>query len=134
MIGSFGGVNEKAIHTVQSRFQILRGRQFSIWHKFEMYQGVVQNRRERMQVFIGFRARHPKLCPQSIKGLIGLIIIEEEQELVCYRREFVFGAPSRFAPARARLDPFYIGFLLASLVHVTESEQQMVELSLGQAG
>src|SRR5438093_12695593 len=125
MIGSFGGVNEKAIHTVQSRFQILRGRQFSIWHKFEMSQGVVQNRRERMQVFIGFRARRPKLCPQNIKGRRGLIIIEEEQELVCYRREFAVGAPSSFAPASARLDPSYIGLLLASRRRVAEHGRQL---------
>ena len=87
-----------------------------------------------MEVFVGFRPCHLELCPQDIKGRIGLIIIEEKQELVCYRREFAFGAPSRFAHTRSGLDPFFIGFLLASLVHVTEDGQQMVELRLGQTG
>ena len=37
-------------------------------------------------------------------------------------------------PARAGLDPVFIGFLLRRLVDVAERGQQRVELGLGQAG
>src|SRR5439155_11772443 len=73
MIGTFGGINEEAIHTVQSRFHILRCRQLAIRHQVEMDQGIVQNRRELMQVFIGFRTRHLTLLPEHIKGRIRLV-------------------------------------------------------------
>ena len=74
MIGAFGDINEEAIHPVQSRFQLLRRRELSRRHQIEMHQGIVQNRRELMQVFIGFRARHRKLLPEHIKGRIGLVV------------------------------------------------------------
>src|SRR6266700_4121366 len=134
MIGPFRGINQEATLPLQRGFQLLWRPQLAIGHQIELDQGVVQNRRELMEVFVGFRPCHLELCPQDIKGWIDLIIIEEEQELVCYRREFAFAAPSRFTPACSGLDPFFIGFLLAYLVHVTEGEQQIVELSLGQTG
>jgi len=87
-----------------------------------------------MEVFVGFRPYHVKLGPQDIKGRIGLIIIENEQELLGYRGQFAFGAPSRFPPARTGFDPSFIRFLLCALVEVTEDGQQLVELGLGQAG
>jgi hypothetical protein len=37
MVGSFGGINEKMIHTVQSRFQIFRRRQLAIRHELETH-------------------------------------------------------------------------------------------------
>src|SRR2546425_5357669 len=134
MIGPFRGINQEATLPLQRGFQLLWRPQLAIGHQIELDQGVVQNRRELMEVFVGFRPCHLELCPQDIKGWIDLIIIEEEQELVCYRREFAFAAPSRFTPACSGLDPFFIGFLLAYQVHVTEGEQQRVELSLGQTG
>ena len=78
MIRPFGGINEEAIHPVQRRFQILRRRQLAIRHQFEMHQGVLQHRREFMQVFIGFGARHRKLCAKDIKGGIRFIIVEDK--------------------------------------------------------
>jgi len=45
MIGTFGGINEETIHTLQSRFHILRCRQLSRGHQLEMHQGIVQNTR-----------------------------------------------------------------------------------------
>ena len=44
MIGSFRGVNDQLLDTLQSCFQILRRRQLTIRHQFEMHQGIVQNR------------------------------------------------------------------------------------------
>ena len=86
-----------------------------------------------MEVFVGFRPDHLALCPQDIKGRRGLVILEDEQELLCHRRQLAFGAPSRFAPSRSRLHPCVIGFLPGCLVDVPEDGQQRVKLGLGQA-
>jgi hypothetical protein len=43
-----------------------------------MYQGVIQHRRELMQVFVGFRARHRKLRAQDIKGRRRFLIGEAQ--------------------------------------------------------
>ena len=64
MLGPFGGINEEAIHTLPSRLQILRRRQLALRHQLEMHQGIIQHRRELMQVFMGFRARHLTLRPE----------------------------------------------------------------------
>src|SRR5438093_10001447 len=99
-----------------------------------MCQGIMQHRRELMQIFIGFRARHRKLRPKDIKGRICLVVIEDEQQFVGHRRQFAFATTAWFAPARSGLEPFFIRFLLRCLVDVAEDRQQVVELGLGQAG
>src|SRR5947209_2524769 len=99
-----------------------------------MCQGIMQHRRELMQIFIGFRARHRKLPPKDIKGRICLAVIEDEQQFVGHRRQFAFATTAWFAPAPSGLNPFFIRFLLRCLVDVAEDRQQVVELGLGQAG
>src|SRR4029453_6353220 len=76
MGGSCGGINEKMIHTVQSRFPIFRRRQRARRHAPETHEGIIQNWRELMHVFIGFRARHLQLRSKPIKGRIGLGRVE----------------------------------------------------------
>ena len=66
MIRPFGGINEEAILPVQRRFQLLRRRHLAVRHQLKMHQGVIQNRRELMQVFVGFRPRYRKLRAQGI--------------------------------------------------------------------
>src|SRR5215470_2882062 len=44
MIGTFGGINEEALHPLQRRFQRLRCRQLSIGHQFKMHQSIIQHR------------------------------------------------------------------------------------------
>ena len=134
MIGPFGGINEEAIHPLQRRFHILRRRELSIRHQLEMHQSIVQNRRELMQVFIGFRARHLKRRCEPIKGGIGLVIIEDKWSFLHHRWQFPFRATPRLTPSCAGCDSFGIRVLLGCLVEVTEDGQQMVELGLGQAG
>ena len=66
MIGSFGGINEEAIHPSQRRFQLLRCRQSPdgissrltrvLYSTGESYAGV-----------IGFRTCYLKLLPEHIK-------------------------------------------------------------------
>src|SRR5207244_5287817 len=99
-----------------------------------MCQGIMQHRRELMQIFIGFRSRHRKLRPKDIKGRICLVVIEDKQQFVGHRRQFAFATTAWFAPARSGLEPFFIRFLLRCLVDVAEDRQQVVELGLGQAG
>src|SRR6266700_2126171 len=126
MIGPFRGINQEATLPLQRGFQLLWRPQLAIGHQIELDQGVVQNRRELMEVFVGFRPCHLELCPQDIKGWIDLIIIEEEQELVCYRREFVFAAPlvgSLYGFLRIAYLIFYYGTTLMSKnVDVVESQ------------
>ena len=78
MIRPFGGINEEATLPLQRRFQLLRRRQLAVRHQLEMHQGVIQNRRELMQVCVGFRPRHRKLRAQDIKGGIRFIIVEDK--------------------------------------------------------
>ena len=61
MIGAFGGINEEAIHPLQSSFALLWGCERTIQQQIEMDSSVIQNRRELRQVFMGFRPRHRKL-------------------------------------------------------------------------
>ena len=70
MLGSVGSIHEEAIHPLQRRLQLLWRRQFAVRHQFEMSQGVIQNRRELMQVCVGFRSRHRQRRAQDIKGRI----------------------------------------------------------------
>jgi hypothetical protein len=74
MIRPFGGINEEAIHPLQRRLQLLWRRSLAIRHQLEMHQGVIQNRRELMQVFVGSRPRPRKLRAQDITGGIRFII------------------------------------------------------------
>jgi hypothetical protein len=120
MIGTFGGINEEAIRTLQRRFQLLRRRQLAIRHQFEMHQGIVQNRRELMQVFIGFRTRHLKLLPEHIKSGIRLVIIEDKLQFLRHGWQFPFGTTARFTPSCAGCDPSVIRLLLGCLVQVSE--------------
>ena len=83
---------------------------------------------------MGFRPRYLKLRSEDIKGGIRLIVIEDKLQFLRHRWQFPFGPTTRFASSRAGCPPFFIRFLLAALVHVTEDGQQMVELVLGQAG
>jgi hypothetical protein len=84
-----------------------------------------------MEVFVGFRPSHLELCPQHIKGWIGLVIREDDEELLCHRGQFAFGASSRFAPSRSGLHSSFIGLLLGGLVDVPEDGQQRVKLGSG---
>ena len=43
MIEPFGGINQEAIHTLQSGFQILGRRQVAIGHELEMHEGIIEN-------------------------------------------------------------------------------------------
>ena len=52
-----------------------------------------------MEVLIGLGPCHIELCPQHIERGIGLVIIEDKQELLGYGGQFAFGATARFAPA-----------------------------------
>ena len=78
MIRSFGSINEEAIHPLQRRFQRLWRRQFAVRHQLEMYQGVIQHRRELLQVFVGFRSRHRQLRAQDIQGRRRFLIGEDQ--------------------------------------------------------
>jgi hypothetical protein len=84
-----------------------------------------------MEVFIGFRPSHLELGPQDIKGRVGLVIIENEEELIGHCGQFAFGAPSRFAPSRSGLHSYLIQVLLGCLVDVPEDGQQRVKLGSG---
>ena len=53
-----------------------------------------------MEVFIGLGPCHIELRPQHIEGGIGLVIIEDKQELLGHGGQFAFGAPARFSLAR----------------------------------
>src|SRR5262249_9353505 len=112
MIGPFGGINEETIHTMQRRFQLLRCPELAIGHQFEMHQGIVQNRRELMQVLIGFRACHRKLLPEHIEGGVRLVIIEDKLQFFRHRWQFPFGTTTRFTPSRAGGNPLCIRLLL----------------------
>src|SRR3989475_9052348 len=124
MIGPFGGINEEAIHTLQSRFQILRCRELSIGHQLEMDQGIVQNRRELMQVFIGFRACHLTLLPEHIKGGIRLVIIEDKLQFIRHGWQFPFGTTARFTPSRAGCDPVFIRGSCTPTLRIIRSAQK----------
>src|SRR5437870_9726834 len=87
-----------------------------------------------MEVLIGLGPYHIELRPQHIERGIGLVIIEDKQELLGYGWQFAFATSAWFAPARSGLEPFFIRFLLRCLVDVAEDRQQVVELGLGQAG
>jgi hypothetical protein len=45
MSGAFGGINEEAIHPLQSGFSLLWGRELTIRHQSAMDESVIQNRR-----------------------------------------------------------------------------------------
>lgn len=134
MIETFGGINEEAINTLQSRFQILGRRQVAIGHELEMHEGIIEHRRELMEVLIGFGARHVKLLPEHIKGGIRLVIIEHKLQFIRHRRQFTFGATARLALSLTGFDAVFIGFLLHGPVDVAEDRQQLVKLVLRQAG
>src|SRR2546428_1033270 len=134
MRGTFGGINEEAIHPVQRRFPILRCRQLALGHQCKMHQGSVQHRRERMQVCIGFRARHLTLLPEHITGGIRLVRREDKRQFLCHRWQFPFGTTARLTSSRAGCDPVVIRLLPGCLVQVSEDGQQRVALGLGQAG
>ncbi len=85
MIGTFGGINAETIHTVQRRFQLLRGRQRALGHQLEMHQGIVQNRRELRKMFVGCRARHLPWRCEPIKGGIRLGVREDTLQCISHR-------------------------------------------------
>ena len=74
MIGAFGGINEEVINALQGGFELLGCRELPIRHQIEMDQSIIQNRRELMQVFMGFRPRHRQLRAQDIKCRIRFIM------------------------------------------------------------
>jgi hypothetical protein len=80
---------------------------------------------------MGFRPSHLALGPQDIQRRRGLVSRAAAQERRCHRGQLAFGAPARFAPARARLTSYIIGLLLGGLVDVPEDGQQRVKLGLG---
>jgi hypothetical protein len=123
MGGSCGGINEKMIHTVQSRFLIFRRRQRAIRHAPETHEGIIQNWRELMQVFLGFRARHLQLRSKPIKGRIGLVVIANEQQFIGHSWPCAFATTAGFAPACAGRDPFCIRLLLDGLRAVAKDGQ-----------
>src|SRR5947209_20608820 len=116
MIVTFGGINEEVIHPLQRRFQLLRRRQLAIRHQIERDQGIIQNRRELMQVFMSFRARHLKLRLAYIKGRLCLVIIEGEQQVVGHGWQFAFATTAWLAPSRSGRDLYVIWYLLGGLV------------------
>ena len=112
MIRPFGGINQEAIPALQRRFQRFRCRQLTIRHQIEMDQSIVQQRREFLQVLMGFRPRHSKVRSEHIKSRIRLIVGEDELLLLGHRWPFPFGPTARFAPACAGCDSFCIRFVL----------------------
>lgn len=52
-----------------------------------------------MEVLIGLGSYHIALRPQHIERGIGLVMIEDKQELLGHGWQFAFGATARFAPA-----------------------------------
>ena len=133
MIRPFGGINEEAISPLQRRFQLLRRRQLAVRHQLERHQGIIQNRRELMQVFVGSRPRHRKLRAQDIKGGRRFLIVEDKQEFLHQGGQFPCGATARATPACAGLAPFFLRVLLGCSVEITEDAQQRVAWGLGQA-
>jgi hypothetical protein len=99
-----------------------------------MHQSIVQHRRERMQVFMGFGARHRTLLPEHIKGGIRLVIIEDTRSFLCHGGQFPLGTTARFTSSRAGCDPFCIRVLPGCLVQVSADGQHIVALDLGQTG
>jgi hypothetical protein len=99
-----------------------------------MDQGVVHNRRELRQVFMGFRPRHGQWRTEDIKGGIRLLVREDERPLLRHRGQFPCGSPARCAPSCAGFAPYFRRFWLRGLVEGTEKGEQVVELVLGQAG
>ena len=120
MIRPFGGINEEAISATQRRFQLLGCRELTMRHQIEMDEGIIQNRRELMQVFVGFRPRYFTLRAKDITGGIRLIIVEDELQFLRHRWQFPFGSPARFPPSCAGVDSCFIRFLLRGLVDGTE--------------
>ena len=119
-IGTFGGVDEALSPPLQSRGQSFWGAHLTLRPQGALCPSIVQNRRERLEVCVGGRPSPLALCPQDITGRLGLGIREDAQELLGPRGEFACGAPSRFAPARARRHSFFIGWLLGGLGEVPE--------------
>jgi hypothetical protein len=134
MIGPFGGINQEAISALPRRFQLLRCRQRARGHQIEMDQGILQNRRELMQVFVRFRPRHRKLRAQDITGGIRFVIGEDTLQLLRHGWQFPLGPAARVTPARAGCAPFCIRVLLGGPGDITEDGQQRVEWGLGQTG
>ena len=87
-----------------------------------------------MQVLMGFRPRHRKLCAKDIKGGIRFLIGEDKRQFLYHGWQSPFGATARVTPSRTGLDPCFIRLLLGGPVDITEDGQQRVELGLGQAG
>jgi hypothetical protein len=133
MIRPFGGLNEEAIHPLPQRLQRLRRRQCARRHQIEMHQGVLQHRRELVQVFVGFRPRHRQLRAQNITGGRRCIRVEDKRSFLRHGWQCPFGPTARVAPARAGLDPFFIRVVLGCPGDITEDGQQRVALGLGQA-
>ena len=133
MIRPFGGINQEAIPALPRRFQLLRCRQLARRHQLEMDQGIIQNRRELLQVFVGFRPRHRKRRAQDINGGIRCIRVEDTRQLLRHGWQFPFGSTARVTPARAGCDPCFIRVWLGGPGDLTEDGQQMVALSVGQA-
>ena len=128
MIRSFGRINEEAIHPLQRRLQRLWRRQSAGRQQLEMYQGVIQPRRELMQVCVGFRSRQRTLRAQDIKGRRRFLIVEDQLSFLRQGGQFPFGATARFTPSRPGCDPCCIRVLRGGSVEITEDGQQRVEL------
>ena len=98
-IGACRRVNDQLIDPLQRRFEVVRGAELSIRHHLERHERIGYNGREFMEVLIGLGPYHSELRPQHIEGGIGLVIIEDKQELLGHGWPFAFGATARFAPA-----------------------------------
>ena len=132
MIGTFGGINEEAIHRLATPLSTPPASLNSRYGISSRWTRVSYRIGESLCRFsLAFDRAISQLCAQDIKGGIGLIIVEDKQEFLCHGWQFPFGAAARFAPARAGCDPFFIRFLLGCLVDVTEDGQQMSRIGLG---
>jgi hypothetical protein len=83
---------------------------------------------------VGVRPRHRTLRAQDINGGIRFLRVEDKLQFLRHGWQFPFGPAARVTPARAGCDSLCIRLLLGCPVDITKDGQQMVELSLGQAG
>src|SRR2546426_5951297 len=75
MIGTFGGINDQAIHSLQSGFHILWCPQLALWHQLSMHQSIVENRREFMETVVktpGLSSPCTMECGEGLLTAFGL--------------------------------------------------------------
>jgi hypothetical protein len=134
MRGSGGGLNAEALPPWHRRLHSLRRRQRARRPQCARPQGVVQQRRECRQVFLGFGARHRNRWAPDIQGGRRFLIGEDTRSLPPDGWQCPLGATARVTPARADLAPCCICVLLGGSGAIPADGQQRVAWGLGQAG